>query len=136
MRNVAFVSVLSLTALLVATPAGAEGGFASSISDARTGFNSRTWTDRNSDNVSTTVRFDRCEVTGDGVEPDRAEVQLTRIIPVLPDQNRGRKTLNCDFSATGSWGDQPASDYRFAIITINGSSSGRTLDVARVEVTY
>ena len=76
-----------------AIPAHAEGSFSSSMSAVRTGFDSRTWTDKNSDSVSTYISLTGCDNGGLGAKVTNTQLQLTREKPFYePDEDRGRYT--------------------------------------------
>lgn len=116
----------------------AEGSWDSYIINARRSFDSRTWVDHDLDNIGTTVRFDTCrdENTGNGAS-DWANVSLQRMRLLLPAENRGQKTLNCWVSATGDWGDQPASDYQFQLDDYSGGTETyNVFDVGFLKVSY
>jgi hypothetical protein len=129
--------VVGAGVLATAGSALAEGSWTSSISDASTGFDSRTWTDRDSDNVSTVIELRGCSVYGDNVADDWTRLQLTRETPPWqPDEDRGRKNFHCVDVATGNWGDVRSGDYHFSVITINGYDSGRRLSATAVKTSY
>lgn len=133
------VTILAAVALMLgmAPIAWAEGSWPSYIHGAMTGSDSRTWTDQDVDDISTTVRFDDCLDINHPFETPSAEVQLTRETPWWqPNVSRGRRTLHCVASASGSWGDQAEGDYHFTITKINGRSSGGRIDVDYVLVRY
>lgn len=130
------LTVLGITAGM-ASAAYAEGNWTSTISQALTGFNSRQWTDNNSDGTSTSIRFDGCIDVNAEYTPTSAEVQLTRETAwYLPDVNMGRKTLNCGYSDTQFWGQVQASNYHFTLEQIGGAASGERLNVAYVQVNF
>lgn len=113
----------------------AEGDFASSISGARTGFESRSWSDKNLDNNNSYVYFETCRdsVPATG---DNADVGLYRHRPGVPDASIGIKTLNCYNNDTGNWGDVSSGSYHFTIKKIRGQSSGYSISVNYVQVGY
>lgn len=136
-HKMTMATVASLATLAIASPAAAEGSWSSSITDALTGFNSRTWADNNNDANATKITFKNCTHNWGSATPKSAEVQLTRQTPwYQPDDNRGRKTLNCGTSATGDWGRQSSGSFHFTITKIGGMSSGPRLSVQTVSVSY
>lgn len=137
MRHLKKALVYAVALVLASTSfAYAEGSWSSYITGASTGFNSRTWTDRNADVTSTTIRFDGC--VNNINKPVKADVtlQLTRETPwYQPDENRGRKVLYCSSSDTKSWGRQPSGNYHFTITHVSGSVKGN-MSAKRVRVSY
>lgn len=103
---------------------------------ALTGFDSRQWSDSNSDSQSTDIRFDDCEDRNTNIEPDNVYIQLTKENTFTPDEDRGRKVEYCENTDTRYWGDQPSGNYHFTIIRINGNTSGGRVDVPFVKVWY
>lgn len=136
MRKYAGAVIGCLLAILSVGTVLAEGSFDSFITGAHRGFDSRTWVDRDNDNANTTVRFDTCRDTVANGANDWAKVSLQRMRLILPAENRGTKTLNCWVSATGNWGDQPASDYQFQLEDYSGGAGANVLNVGFVRVTY
>ncbi len=131
--------VLALGLLLAASGAAyAEGYWRSYISMASTGFDSRTWEKRLDDNNKTTVAFTNCtEHSAPYLSGENATVQLTRERSLLPDQNKGQRTLYCYHSrALGDYGVQGTGNYHFTIVQINGVTFGHQIDVEYVEVRY
>lgn len=130
------LAVLGITVGMT-TAAFAEGSWSSYISEALSGFDSRQWTDNNSDGTNTSIRFDGCVDVNAGYIATSAEVQLTRETPwYQPEVNMGRKTLDCGSSDTRSWGQVQASNYHFTLIKIGGNVSGGRINVAYVQVGY
>ena len=131
------VAILALVVLMLAPAAMAEGSWTSSITNALTGFDSRSWTDNNSDSANTTIQFNNCEDDWTAIEPDNTQIQLTKETPWYePDENRGRFVSDCENSDTDNWGDEPSGSYHFTIIRINGSESSGRLDVPFLRVRY
>ncbi|MEV7427738.1 hypothetical protein [Streptomyces sp. NPDC091212] len=108
------------------------------MSAVRTGFDSRSWTDNNNDANSTTIRFAGCSNGGLGAPVTNTEIQLTHETAWYePDENKGRKTLNCSSSATGNWGRMTSKGgYHFSVIKIQGATSGYYLSVPTINVAY
>ncbi|MYU25175.1 hypothetical protein [Streptomyces sp. SID8352] len=120
-----------------AIPAHAEGSWTSSMSAVRTGFDSRTWSDKNSDNVSTTIGLSGCNNGGLGAAVSNTELQLTRETSIIqPNENRGRYTYKCSSSDSHAFGVQPSGSYHFTVTKIQGSASGYYLSVNSVSVKY
>jgi hypothetical protein len=133
--------VASLTVLAViisASPALAEGSFTSSLSNVLTGFNSRSWTDKNSDGTSTRITLSQCTDPARGGKGANTRLQLTRERGgVLPDKQVGdRKTFYCSSSAYGDWGRVARGKYHFTVILIDGQERGVSLSAKKVVVRY
>ena len=89
--------------------ASAESGWDSSLSDVRSGFTSRTWTDRNSDGVATTTTLSGCRRI-DGAR-FFLEVELIKDNPWPQwDASFGRRNIsNCAVAPTSAnWGNPGA----------------------------
>jgi len=137
LRVLVGVAAATATLLLGAPLVAAEGSFNSSMSGVLTGFTSRTWGDRNSDGNATRITLRNCTHNWSPQAPKSSELQLTRETPWWqPDENRGRKTFNCGSSATGDWGRQGNSSYHFTVTKIAGLSSGPSLSVGSLTVSY
>jgi hypothetical protein len=137
-RTATVVGALATVTLAFAPLAHAEGNFTSSITGAATGFNSRWWTDKNSDSDDTIIKFIDC-TTDSGADFKSVTVQLTRYRPVVSDVNEGQKTFTACASggtSSGNWGDKQSADYRFALMKINGDGSGHWMSVDTVKVYY
>lgn len=114
--------------LIGAVPAHAEGSRNTYISDWHVNNESKRWTDRNRDSVSTSVQFNGCSTdTADGFKT----AALTLYKDVFgPDENHGTRNNQCN---TSSWGDKSAGDYYFTLASI---FPGSTLHVKRVVIRY
>ncbi|MFF7592218.1 hypothetical protein ACFZCK_32570 [Kitasatospora purpeofusca] len=110
-----------------ATPALAEGSWASYISSWGPGSESRRWADSDRDDVATSVTFQGCQ-TGNNDFKD-ADLQLYKDV-FGPDKVYGHRSNHCD---TSSWGDQSAGDYYFML---EGVRSGSRLWVDTVTTRY
>lgn len=103
---VAFMAVLA-----GGVPAFAEGSWNSSLSDVRSGFTSREWTDNNNDGVVTKTTLTGCS------RSDAANfvlnVDLRRKRTLQPDVSYGQKNVSAckGGTGTGTWGDQTAGTY-------------------------
>lgn len=121
---------LAVTAVLltgIAPTAQAEGGFTSSITNALTGFESRWWTDKNSDSVSTSVsHHSKCidAATEGGWIPKNVTYSLRRQRSLMPDADMGERTATCTKTVSVYWGDVRAASYRIRVTKINGQISG------------
>jgi hypothetical protein len=120
------------TSILAASPALAEGNWTSFITRAITGFQSRTWQDNNSDNVSTTVSFSGCSIS-EGVAFQKTQLEMWGEFGALPDQNLGNIQNTCN---TSNWGRVANNAYHFRINTINGATSPWHLNVSSVYTAY
>ncbi|MEU9854972.1 hypothetical protein [Streptomyces sp. NPDC047974] len=92
-----------------ATPAFAEGSWSSSMSGVLPGFESRRWSDNNTDATSTSVAFAGCWVH------ERTFRGATLIVwkdVFGPDESKGARTNSCN---TTSWGDLAAGSYYFEV---------------------
>jgi hypothetical protein len=117
------VLVAAVAGALIAgmQPALAEGSWTSYMQGVLVGFDSRTWTDHNSDSVSTHVYLYGCSGW-------TFNLQLTRETPWYePDEDRGHRAYwNCGRTSgeTRYWGDQPSGDYHFSVIDCCGDPPG------------
>ena len=120
-KILAFVGVGAVAAtLLIATPALAEGSWSSSLSNARPGFNSRSWQDSHLDHLSTTFAFSGCTCGNAGGLVTSTELTLYDEYGLLPDQSVGNKSSVC---GTFNWGEQTRSDtYHWNIFALDGST--------------
>lgn len=138
-RGAVAVAGAAAIVLTMAPTAFAEGSFNSEIKGAVTGFNSHWWTKNKDRDVSTVIKFTGCRATGPNTS---TTVQLTKERPgILPDENRGQKTFTACFSggtSSGNWDKRPGNKdrYRFAIMKINGKTSGYSLTVSSLTVSY
>lgn len=114
----------------------AEGYWTSYIDGARSEFSSRSWHDSNNDNISTAIEFDGCRAWYYPTSTsDNVQVALYREIPFWPDDEIGRPTLYCYYSATAYYGDVQSGDYHFSLKNINGRTDQR-IDVSYVRTDY
>lgn len=117
--------------------ANAEAHFDSYISNAGTGFTSRTWVDYGLDDHPTTIRFDECHYRAFPNNFPNLSVQLTIERTFTPDINRGIKVYdNCRYSQGRSWGVEPADTYHFTIVGISGLYGNTNIDVNFLRVKY
>ncbi|WP_223775456.1 hypothetical protein [Streptomyces sp. 135] len=118
-------------------PAFAEGGFSSKIEGWITGKDSRHWSDKNRDGVSTSVKFSGCTAHNGGSGEDHfkhATIQLKKERSGLPDPVVARDNNYCD---TSSFGDRSKGSYYFKYTRLNGyDQTGYKLFVKRVVVKY
>ncbi|MFI2292878.1 hypothetical protein [Streptomyces niveus] len=120
----------AILTLAVTAPALAEGSWSSYISDWGTGNESRRWTDRNSDSVSTSVGFGGCSASPTSFR----SVTLAVYKDVLgPDDNKGNKDNTC---STNSWGDLASGEYYFGVELINQNATGFKFSANSVLVKY
>lgn len=133
-------AVAALCAAIMLVPMAAlafEGGFDTSLSGVGNGFSSRNWADSDLDAASTQIRFNECtnELTAPGT-PTSAGVQLSQVRAFLPDINAGQATFDCTVSGLGVYGRVPAGEYRFTIISIDGTGTSGSLSAPSVGVAY
>ncbi|TLQ42050.1 hypothetical protein [Streptomyces marianii] len=117
----------ALLGLAGATPAFAEGSWSSYIANWTSGKESRRWTDRNSDAVSTSVAFPGCST--DSNRFSAAQVKLWKDV-FGPDDDQGTRTNYCN---TVSWGDKVSGTYYSELA---GFAYDSILDVNRVVTRY
>ncbi|MBE3203809.1 MULTISPECIES: hypothetical protein [Parafrankia] len=136
-RSAAVAAGVPVAIMGMGLPAYAyEGTFSSYIDDAVTGFESRWWQDNNSTNDDTIVTFKGCRVNNNSTGGADAGIALRWSRPYLPDGEGSTVVLNCYDSDNYHWADPAATNYRFRLKTINGSDSGRILDVETVGVSW
>ncbi len=125
LRKKLMVAITGLfVVLMFAGSVYAEGSWTSFIGDAREGFYSRWWNDKNLDHVSTYVQFTNCT----------ADVEVILWRGGWWHTNLGMRPFSCVGTTVGhNWGIQPANDYRFEIDKIIGAS---TVSVQTVYVEY
>lgn len=108
-----FVCGATLLAMVAGLPALAlaEGGWDSSLTNVRSGFTSRQWTDRNADANSTTSTISGCS-RDDGARFTLSE-ELRRRRSLAPDVSYGRRDVSgCNSGAvTADWGRPGAGDF-------------------------
>ena len=132
-------AVLMAAVAMVVVPAGAalaEGSWSSSMTAVRTGFDSRTWTDKNGDSAATTIALTRCKdfYTGQNLN---THLQLTKENTFTPDVNMGITYFPCSSSYKNSWGRVAAGSYHFTVMKINGTvSNSYYLNANPVSVAY
>lgn len=137
MRKKVAILVVLIAVVSLTTPVAAEGSWSSYLSGVRIDFESRTWSDYDTDAVSTSVRFDNCRDAIQGNTNVVADVGVYRERTFLPDIELGRQNLSCYYSDTGFYGRAPAGNYHFTIKNIsNCSCSWQHLDSSYVLVIY
>lgn len=122
--------------VLPATPSLAEGSWTSSISDALTGFSSRSWNDRNIDSVATKTSFSTCTETW-GTPKAVGSITVGLVDhrgALLPAKTVDTKTTKGCGSA--NFGVRKKSTYHFTIKKIAGFDSGVRLTAKKVTQTY
>src|SRR5579875_3626400 len=126
--------VTVVTLVVLAVPTLAEGQRTSYMSGAATGFESQSWTDNHRDNWSTDITFENCTETYRPTLNVNATIRLYYERTLLPEINRGDRTLNCYHAFyTGHWGEMTdVGGYHFTLKTISGNTSGYWLDVQHV----
>lgn len=127
---------LVVAGILGATPAIAEGSWSSSMSGARTGFQSRSWQDSHLDRNSTRLALSGCSYPGQGGLVNSISVTLYDEYGLLPDQSVGTRTAQpC---GTLNWGEQTRSDtYHWTISALNNStSSSGNINVSSLTTSY
>ncbi|HEX6357090.1 hypothetical protein [Actinophytocola sp.] len=128
MKHVVTLMAVAAFALVpTATSAAAaptEGGFSSYLRGVKAGFNSRTWTDQNSDAVNTAIHLRYCVIDEDSSITPELVVRLWRE-RFGPDQKVGTDKL---YRCAGrgerkSWGRVPSGKYHFEVRSVNGGDS-------------
>ncbi len=133
-KRLALTTGALIAMALTASPALAEGSWTSYLSNVPVGFESRTWADRDIDQVATTVKLSGCSVSGTTFSSTGiALYQDTWLWGVFT--NHGLITNTCN---TVSWGQGLGSgNYHLTFERINGSSStSRTLSATTVVAGY
>lgn len=136
------VAILALVAsLVIGGTALAEGSWTSYYDDVRVGKESRTWNDKDLDNVDTSVNFQTCrDSQNPTVNNDSVTIELWRHVPIWPDDKIDpSKTLVCYYSSTVDWSSSivPSGDYHFTIEYITGSDHlANSVDVGYIAVSY
>lgn len=130
------VALISGLIFMPAAPALAEGQWTSSITDALTGFQSRSWNDTNTDAVSTKTKFSTCTETWD--TPKSVGSITVGLVDhrgaLLPAKTVSTKTTSgC---GTASFGRMKKSTYHFRIDKVGGHTSGVRLTAKKVTQTY
>lgn len=126
MSVVRFVGAACASAVIVgmsALPAMAEGSWTSSISGWLPGEETRDWTDKNRDDVSTRLSNKQCSATP-GSTVKNLGWELNRNDTATPDEHYGIKWLTCNSSTTmgtGSWGDRGKGNFDFTLRGVNKS---------------
>lgn len=118
-----------------ASPAMAEGSWSSSITNALTGFKSRSWQDSHKDHAATRTVLSTCtETWGSPKSVGSVTLNLFDEKGLLPDANMGARTSNC---GTFNWGEMKRSDkYHFKLSKVGGYSSGVKLTAKSVKQYY
>ncbi len=121
----------ALIVLLAGSPVFAEGSWSGKVEGVRQGFESRRWTDRNSDSVKTAVTFKNCSWKDPSNRPNSAgytTVELRQVLTALPDRKLGKKDLWCAGASgdTKDWGDRAAGEYYFSVYGAGGYYDIRT----------
>lgn len=118
--------------VLGVAPAFAQGSYTSYIYNWLPGKESSSWTDGNTDSVSTSVQFSGCSVTAGSFS--YAGLQLKKVVNNLPDTVVNRDNNYCD---TSSFGDKAAGSYYFNYSSLNGQDSvDAAFSVKTVTVRY
>ena len=112
------------TALVFVGPARAEGSWTSSFSGIRPGWDTRQWTDMNTDSVQTSLTIKSCYQNSGNLFTSLLW-QLTYKNTFTPDENMGRHNIDCRSSsgATVNYGDVKRGNYVFGYVSANGSTS-------------
>ena len=130
------IAAISAAALLtgISLPAFAEGSWTSYLSGVKIGFESRTWADRDVDQVATTVKLTNCSVSGASFANAGLTLYQDTWIPYYY-TNHGMIYNYCD---SVSWGQGlGAGNYHFTVERINSSSTTtRSLSAGSVVTGY
>lgn len=132
-RAAALVAVLvGGGSLVAAAPAMAEGSWSSSITNALTGFKSRSWQDSHKDKAATKTVLKTCSETWGSSKPvGSVTLNLFDERGLLPDKNMGSRTSNC---GTFNWGEMQRPDrYHFKLSKVAGLDSGVKLTAKSVK---
>ena len=106
------LAVVATSSTLVMPVAHAEGYFESRIDNARNGFQTRRWADRNADSFNTELTAATCINNPHG-SPGKVEFTLRRHESWRPDPHLGTRVLNRCYGGwdRGGWGRQAAGTY-------------------------
>ncbi|NKG19857.1 hypothetical protein [Paeniglutamicibacter terrestris] len=132
-RTGALVAILAGGAsIAAASPAMAEGDWQSKITNALTGFKSRSWQDSHTDKAATRTVLTTCTETWSTPKPvGSVTLNLFNEKGLFPDQNMGAKTSNC---GTFNWGEMQRSDrYYFTLSKVANHDSGVKLTAKSVK---
>lgn len=111
--------------VFAASPAFAEGSWASKLTGVAIGKNSRSWQDSHKDKVRTATTFAGCRISGNLNGFKSASVRLIDERGWLPDKSMGTKVNKCGRS---DWGVMTRPDrYHWTIWALNGASHEPTL---------
>lgn len=126
----AAIAAVAMALGSIVPSAYAEGGFNSSLSGVRVGFKTRTWTDKNTDAVSTSVsHYSTCSVGSTSVT-----YNMMHEYSLSPDIDLGSKSLTCSKTGSLYWGDVVAGEYHSTVVAIGGTYS--TVSVSDLRVKY
>lgn len=133
-KRAALIGVSSLCLVLsTISPAHAEGSWSSSVSNALTGFTSRSWTDNNSDATATRTVWSGCSTVTGTYRNTTLDLARNRTWP-LPDVTYGERTSSC---GTFNWGRMTdVGSYHWTIKRINDSASGWRVNVSSTTTYY
>lgn len=141
-RFTPFVAAAVLAGM-TAVPAFAEGKWESSITGANTGFKTRTWEDKNTDNKSTTFGGRNCTagpIPASESRPKSFTMQLIRYDTWTPNEKYAKKVIPCKGTTfyDVSWGNKGKGKFGLTLVEINGSDwgYGHPLNVKYVKATY
>lgn len=114
----AVLSAVVAGSVIGPAPAHAEGGLYLTLNYARAGYRSPSWTDRNSDAVSTSIsHYSTCSAVA-------VNYKLLRERSLLPDEQVGGiRQLSCGKTGTVYFGDLASSKYHFNVASVVGTSS-------------
>jgi len=131
-RRSKIVTGFVLTIVVGALPAlaAAEGAWNSSLDSVRSGFTSRSRTDRNSDGAATTAQISGCS-RSDGADFG-LDIELRRRRTLAPDVSYGRRNVdNCTTgSPTANWGRAGSGEHFLQFWHYNfGTVSARSVNV-------
>lgn len=132
-RSMSVAAAVLLTGTVFAAPAHAEGSWSSYIKSWLPGHDSRHWQDSRKDNNPTKIGFSGCSLDQGG-KFSSITVSLYDDKGLLPDVNKGRKTMGC---ATRSWGKMTRKDkYHFTLDKVNGGTHNIWFSAKHVKVSY
>jgi hypothetical protein len=140
LRRTVPTAVAGLVLAAFAAPAFAEGNFTSSMTNWLPGNETRSWDDKNQDDVATTFGAKQCSYD---TQQSAANItmELNRNDTWTPDEHYGNKTLVCTSTSavhTVSWGDKGKGNFDMTLKKVDGETTsykGR-LSAKYVHVTY
>ena len=113
------IATIMLSTLGISS-ARAEGAFTTSMTQVQPQFDSRVWSDKNLDAVSTKVTLSNCKANAGGASPGTTPVASVTLALIKGSTVVKFITQKC---GTYDFGRQGVGDYKFRVWAINGSTT-------------